>query len=125
MNPDARPFDKPLPTGPVARLLDPDTSKAAGHAKAADPTRLSEAQRWVLTNLAAAYHRGDPGLTDFQHGHMQQTSAGKRRKELERAHLVADSGTRAPSPTGSTAIVWTITDAGLYAARGLPLGSVA
>lgn len=113
------------PMGPTARTTDPDTAKAAGNQQAANPDRLSEAQRWVLANLATAYHRGDPGLTDFQHGWMQQTSAGKRRKELQRAHLVEDSGTRAPSPSGSMAIVWTITPAGLYAARGLPLGSVA
>lgn len=104
------------PMGPAARATDPDTAKAAASQQAANPDRLSE---------AAAYHRGADGLTDFQHGYLQQTSAGKRRKELQRAGLVEDSGTRAPSPSGSPAIVWTITPAGLYAARGLPLGSVA
>ena len=55
------------------------------------------------------------GLTDFELGDLigrQQTSAGKRRGELRDLGLVRDSGARRASPSGSSAIVWIITEAG-------------
>lgn len=39
----------------------------------------------------------------------QQTSVGKRRCELVRAGLAADTGQRRASPSGSPAIVWALT----------------
>jgi hypothetical protein len=92
--------------------------------KAAEPGRLSHNQRYVLDRLAVrrGHHERhlveDDGLTDFEYPALQQTSAGKRRLELQRAGLVEDSGRRRPSPSGSPVIVWRITAVGLYVLRG-------
>jgi hypothetical protein len=117
-------------TGPTARMFDPDTAKQAGR-KAAEPGRLSHNQRYVLDRLAVRHNhhqRGivdDDGLTDFEYPGLQQTSAGKRRLELQRAGLVEDSGRRRPSPSGSPVIVWRITTTGLYVLRGFNDASAA
>jgi hypothetical protein len=93
---------------PNVRMSDPDTShKAAKRApivRAADRRAALIAHRWHLE-----------GLTDFELGDLinrQQTSAGKRRGELRDLGLICDSGERRASPSGSSAIVWTITEAG-------------
>lgn len=85
--------------------------------------------------LHALYHAGWRGLTDFEleaRTGIRQTSAGKRRLELERAGLVTrcmmvDPVTlqlvpgRRPAPSGASAAVWEITPAGREACSG-PLG---
>jgi hypothetical protein len=98
---------------PAARTSDPDTShKAAERAL----SRGSEDRKQALEA-----HRAHPeGLTDFELGDLvnrQQTSAGKRRGELRDLGLVRDSGARRASPSGSSAIVWQITEEGKNAAR--------
>lgn len=94
------------PTGPLARSTDPDTSR-----NAARPDRLTGNQRFVLSRLAV---NGPDGLTDFDYSPvLQQTSAGKRRLELERAGLCEYAGTTRLSPSGTPARVYRITTAGL------------
>lgn len=100
--------------GPTHRFFDPDTSVAAGQ-----PTLLRRHDR-VLALLA--HKRSPSGLTDFELGDRiarQQTSAGKRRGELRDAGLIADSKTRRPAPSGSSAIVWCITTLGEKAAEDI------
>ena len=98
-----------LPTGPAARPTDPATSAAA----AADAKVSAGSMRLaVLTWLDRAQEHG---MTDFELADAtgrQQTSIGKRRGELRDAGLVGDSGRTRPSPSGSKAVVWTITDLG-------------
>jgi hypothetical protein len=97
---------------PNVRTADPDTSRKAA---ARAISRGSEDRRAALQS-----HRDHPaGLTDFELGDLigrQQTSAGKRRGELRDLSLVRDSGARRASPSGSSAIVWQITEAGKEAA---------
>lgn len=99
---------------PVARNTDPDTShQAARYAAKTAATHRALA----LRELATA---GPRGLTDFDlaaRTRIPQTSIGKRRGELRDAGLVEDSGTRRPSPSGTAAIVWRVTDLGRQAAR--------
>lgn len=66
----------------------------------------------VLFELAGA---GERGRTDYELGEtlrILRTSAGKRRKELMEAGLVEASGGRRITDTGSTAIVWVLTEKG-------------
>jgi len=101
-------------TPPNVRMSDPDTSRKAA---ARAPSLRAHDRRQAL-----AAHRAHPeGLTDFELGDLigrQQTSAGKRRGELRDLGLVRDSGARRASPSGSSAIVWMITEAGKEAADG-------
>lgn len=93
---------------PAARSTDPATSRAA-----ARRTTANDGQRAALAALAAA---GPAGLNDFElaaRTGRKPTSIGVRRKELLRAGLVASTGQRRPSDTGSPAMVWAITDIGL------------
>lgn len=69
--------------------------------------------RWAA--LAALYAAGNDGLTDYELAialDVLRTSAGKRRHELACIELVVDSGQRRETDTGTTAIVWRITDHG-------------
>ena len=99
---------------PNVRTTDPDTSR-----KAAERTPSLRAHDRRSALLALRDH--PEGLTDFELGDLidrQQTSAGKRRGELRDLGLVRDSGARRASPSGSSAIVWQITEAGKEAADG-------
>lgn len=96
----------------TARATDPDTSHAA--TPSSDRVRADQA----LVLETHEFHRG--GLTDFELADLlgrQQTSLGKRRGELRDLGLIEDSGKRRNTPSGATAIVWRITDAGIEAAR--------
>lgn len=85
-----------------ARLSDAPTSHAAARRAGEHRTKNQES---VLKAL-----RDNPeGLTDFELGALtglQQTSAGKRRLELERAGLVVRTQKRRPAPSGALAIVF-------------------
>lgn len=99
---------------PAFRKRGQETEKAA----AVSVLPNSGTQRMnVLERLVLA---GPRGLTDFELSEqlgILRTSAGKRRKELMEGGLVADSGDRRLTDTGSTAIVWVITDKGLELAE--------
>ena len=96
-------------SAPSFRASDPETSRdAAALASLTAPTVRQRA-------LAALRAAGADGLTDFELAEIvgrQQTSAGVRRKELERAGLVvvllgADGRpVRRSTPSGATALVW-------------------
>lgn len=91
------------------RPSDPDTSHEA--AASQTPERRSRGQWLVLRALA---EHGP--LTDFQHqaiNGLQQTSAGKRRRELQRAGLV--EAVPGVSPSGSRMKVWRLTAEGRQA----------
>lgn len=81
--------------------LDTSVAAAEGNRK----HRQSQ-QTTVLVNIILAWKHGQVGCTDFEHPPIQQTSAGVRRKELERAGLVERSTITRPSPSGCNAIVW-------------------
>lgn len=91
------------PTLGAARRADVDTSHdAAQRAKVTAGTMRAK----CLDALRAS---GDRGLTDFELADVvgaQQTSAGKRRLELERQGLVEYAGTTRPTPSGANARVW-------------------
>jgi predicted transcriptional regulator len=99
---------------PNARSTDPETS----HGAAEDASfRASKHRVLALKTL----DRFGP-LTDFELASrtgLQQTSIGKRRKECQDAGLVANlftpEGTKAkrPAPSGSNALVWTLTPEGI------------
>ena len=94
--------------GPGARNSDPHTS----HEAAARSPKLRARDRKMCLE---AHYRHPAGLTDFELGDVvgrQQTSAGKRRCELRDMGLIEDSGMRRSAPSGSSAIVWRITNAG-------------
>lgn len=105
----------------MVRSTDIDT--AQGAAVIALPNR-ADGKRKVL---AALYRAGDDGLTDFESATatgLIQTSAGKRRKDLqdEVPSLVrracAEDGSnlsRPSSTTGSPSAVWVLTAAGRIA----------
>lgn len=102
--------DQPDQTHLAARATDPDTS----HAAAAAVNGARDRER-VLRALA---EHGP--MTDFELGDRidrQQTSAGKRRHELQAVRLVEYAGIKRPTPSGSTARVWRLTRAGLYLAE--------
>lgn len=94
-----------------ARLSDPPTSHAAGRRAGKERTKNQE-------RVLAALRANPEGLTDFETAALtglQQTSAGKRRLELQRAGLVEPVLLATPdgpiekrrqTPSGSTAIVW-------------------
>lgn len=99
-------------TRPAARITDPVTS----HEAAAIAHRgASHGRRLVLAALALR------PMTDFElaaHTGWQQTSIGKRRGECVTAGLVEvltdDKGNKVkrPSPSGSPALVWALTEKG-------------
>ena len=97
-------------TGHMHRAADPETSRLA--AKAASQ-RLTENQWLILASLAEAGHRG---LIDHEHEQrtgLEQDSAGKRRKELERLGLTEPTGERRLTPRGSYANVHRATARGI------------
>lgn len=89
---------------PDVRATDPSTS--VGAATINRPRRANH-KALVLDALRAA---GPSGLTDFETGAatgLQQTSAGKRRLDLQRDGLVRPLiGERRLSPSGTPAQVW-------------------
>lgn len=105
-------LDYALAHQPRTRLHDWSTSIAA-----ASGVRASAGRMLALKTLA-----GNPaGLTDFELADLtgwQQTSIGKRRGELFKAGLVevaidaSGKPIKRPSPSGSLAIVWRITESG-------------
>lgn len=100
---------------PAARTTDPSTSHEA--ARAHPEVRITDRDR-ALAALRAA---GPNGLTDHELGEQIgriQTSAGKRRKELQDVGLVENSGMRRLSPSGSPAIVWRARSCHLIANTG-------
>jgi hypothetical protein len=103
-----------------------DTSTAAGAAVIMLGSR-ADGKRRVLPALAAA---GERGLTDFDYlaliG-MHQTTAGKRRLDLERDGLVRRAcevaggfAVRPSATSGSPAAVWCCTACGYIEAESLP-----
>lgn len=100
---------------PAWRNTDPHTSRTA--APTSDRARADQA----LVLATHEMHRG--GLTDFELADLlgrQQTSVGKRRGELRDLGLIEDAGKTRPAPSGASAIVWRITDAGINTARKAP-----
>ena len=96
---------------PCARRSDPPTAHAA--AARVNPTG-TRARALLALNAVAE------GLTDFElaaRTGVGQTSIGVRRKELQRAGLVEPTEHRRPSPSGTPALVWRITEAGSREAR--------
>jgi len=99
-----------------ARSTDPSTSAMAARAQTTDKVRTEH--RVVLELLQWE------SLTDFELAKrasqalgrpVKQTSIGVRRGELVRLGLVADSGRKGTSDTGSACIIWQITRAGRQA----------
>lgn len=96
-------------SAPLARKGDPATS----HQAAADAARNAGNNRAAVLR---AHARNAAGLTDYELADLtglQQNSAGKRRGELRDAGLIEQTDQRRPAPSGSLAIVWRITPAGL------------
>jgi hypothetical protein len=105
---------------PSARNTDPETS----HEAAADVT--FKASRHRILALKALYTYGP--LTDYQlaaRTGLQQNSIGKRRKDCQDAFLVDvlvdEDGKKVkrPAPSGSNALVWTLTQEGIQFVRNL------
>lgn len=97
----------------MSRTTDPESSKAAA-ASVNGPRDRDRAFR------ALAAH--PEGLTDFELGDLigrGQTSAGKRRLELQRIGLVEFANDHRPAPSGAMARVWKLTAAGLVEARNV------
>lgn len=100
---------------PLARITDPETSKAAATLAAFKATKNRM--------IALATLREFGPLTDFELAEktgIQQTSIGKRRGECVAAGLAAPQVSCStgkpltrPAPSGASAMVWRITDAGL------------
>lgn len=93
---------------PMARPSDPETS----HMAAERMLKFCRADRL----LALQAHGKHPhGLTDHELAALcdrQHNSIGKRRTDLRDAGLVEDSTLRRSAPSGSTVIVWRITELG-------------
>lgn len=93
---------------PTARASDPGTS----HQAAQRASTRAATDRALVLRIHQQY---TSGLTDFELAEIagrQQTSLGVRRGELRKAGLIVDSGHKRPSPSGSPAVVWQITDTG-------------
>jgi hypothetical protein len=99
---------------PAARNSDPETS----HAAAADAS--FRASRHRILALETLYRHG--GLTDFELASitgMQQNSIGKRRGDCRDVGLVTNLRDadgikmKRPAPSGSGALVWTLTAEGI------------
>jgi hypothetical protein len=100
-----------------ARHDDPDTSHAAAEAQTIHKVR-------AMHNVVMCILEQGPA-TDFDLARkaslmlkkaVKQTSIRVRRKELERLGLVCDSGRRGVSDTGTSCVVWQLTNAGRQAA---------
>ena len=100
-----------------ARHSDPDTSHAAAAAQTVTKVR-------AMHNVVMCILEQGPA-TDFDLARkaslmlkraVKQTSIGVRRKELERLGLVCDSGRRGVSDTGTSCVMWMLTNAGRQAA---------
>lgn len=94
-----------------ARNTDPDTA----HNAYATLQHLSDKHRLVLRLLRMYGPLTDDGLSEHaaQHGvELIPTSIGKRRREMEESGFVVNSGHRAPTRRGVSAILWTLTDLG-------------
>lgn len=99
---------------PASRHTDPETSREAAERVANVRERDIDLARTALTAA------GPAGLTDFEladRTRVQQTSIGKRRKDLQDAgevEMVVDLSTgkpvKRPTPTGSLSQVWRIKD---------------
>ena len=117
----AQPEPPPILVGPRLPRSIPD---ARDNRKAANPDRLSCDQARVLQA-----HADNPnGLNDFALALIvvrKQTSAGKRRLELERAGLIEFAGRREDNGEGSEVGVYRITADGLKVAAGLEWGTAA
>jgi|688.fasta_scaffold127181_3 DNA-binding MarR family transcriptional regulator len=108
------PWNKPLDSiEPLARNTDPETS----HEAAADVSFRASAHR--LLAMQALDRFG--ALTDYElaaRTGLQQNSIGKRRKDCQDAGMVerlldADGNSiKRPAPSGSKALVWTLTEKG-------------
>jgi predicted deacylase len=99
---------------PTARATDPTTSHDAA-------TRATTRQASDCALVLDVHRQHPEGLTDFElaaHTGRQQTSLGVRRNELRKAGLIRDSGHKRPSPSGTLAIVWTLTDQGRNERQG-------
>jgi len=106
-------LDAPAVAAPAVRLTDPDTCRTA-----AERASVNAGTNRALALKAHAH--ADAGLTDFELADLTgvpQTSIGKRRGELVALGYIERTELRRPSPTGSPAIVWRITDAGRREAR--------
>lgn len=93
-----------------SRRDDPDTSVEAAQ------NAHSNAARHRDLALAAHFKHMHEGLTDFELAEItgiQQTSIGVRRGDLVKLGFVMETRIRRPSPTGSPAIVWVITNDGI------------
>lgn len=69
-------------------------------------------QRWLVLEALAAR----PDATDFElaaHAHLRENSASKRRLELVRLGFAEFAGCYRLAPSGSKAMVWRVTDAGV------------
>lgn len=96
------------PSRGMFRRSDPATSQGAA------VVALHDAAGLRAQCLSALVRCGAEGATDFELASMvgrQQTSAGKRRLELQRAGLVAalivdGVQVRRPAPSGTPALVW-------------------
>jgi hypothetical protein len=97
---------------PLARNTDPATSHEAA-------ARMEPLARFDRRLVLIAHASKPAGLTDFELAALmqrQQTSVGKRRGELRDVGYIEATDIRRRSPSGSTAIVWRITEAGMKAA---------
>jgi DNA-binding transcriptional ArsR family regulator len=105
---------------PLARNSDPETS----HAAAADVAFRASAHRLMALHALDRYG----ALTDYELADrtgLQQNSIGKRRKDCQDAGLVAvlkdeeGNNVKRPAPSGSKALVWTLTEKGRQYLRSL------
>lgn len=102
---------------PAARITDPDTAHQAAHA-AHTGSKLNLNHRLVLSLLLEHGPLTDHGLSEMALRRgvtIKSTSIGKRRHELATIGQVADTGRRAPTDTGRSAVLWQITSAGRQA----------
>jgi hypothetical protein len=92
-----------------ARKTDPVTS----HEAARINKELKRRDRYSV--LGVHYDHSVSGLTDFELASIlrrQQTSVGKRRGELRDLGMIEQTDKRRKAPSGASAIVWRITEAG-------------
>lgn len=100
---------------PASRATDPQTSHEAAEAHPLIRSR----DRMAALRAHAANPRG---LTDHELADLmqrQQTSAGKRRGELRDIGMIEQTDERRAAPSGSSAIVWRITEIGHEFAKGV------
>lgn len=108
--PDRSPDDLPnwFPPHPTARASDPGTS----HTAAARASVRAATDRALVLRI---HQQWTSGLTDFELAEIagrQATSLGVRRGDLRKGGLIRDSGLKRPSPSGTPATVWIITEEG-------------